>query len=130
MLTALCLTSFAQQEEIKVIGTDTFATVKVQRLREANAKNIELRGCKEENDSLYSQNRSYQGLANNLRSSITDLKEANRLNETLLSDKQKIIDLTDKELKKAGRKAKWLKIQRTSLAGACLVLMAKVFLFK
>lgn len=127
-LTALSLTSFAQQEEIKVIGTDTFATVKVQRLKEANAKDIELHECKEENDSLYSQNRSYQGLTNNLRSAILDLKTANQLSQKIIDDKQQIISIQDKQLAKNSRQIKWLKLQRWGAVAGIALLTGKILL--
>ena len=128
MLTALCLISFAQQEEIKVIGTDTFATVKIQRLREANGKDIELKGCKQEKDSLYSQTRSYQGLANNLRGAMFDLKIANNINLKLIDDKQSIISLQDKEITKSKRQIKWLKIQRWGCIAGIALLTGKIIL--
>lgn len=130
VLTALCLSSLAQREEIKIIGTDTFATVKMQRLREANGKHVELNGCKQENDSLFSQVRTYMGSVNNLKASITDLKEVNKLNGTLLSDKQKLIDLKTQELAIEARRVKILRLERNSLAGAVAILLLKIAFFK
>lgn len=129
MLTALSL-SLSAQSRIEITGTDTCAVIPIVQLRMANAKFVELKECKEENDSLFSQIRTYTGLANNLRSSIMDLKEANRLNEVIISDKQKIIDLSDQELKKASRKSKILKLERNSLGAVCLVLLCKILIFK
>lgn len=128
-LIALCL-SLNAQSRIEINGTDTCAVIPIAHLRMANARYVELKECREENDSLFSQIREYTGLTNNLKASITDLKEANKINEALISDKQKIIDISDKELKKTGRKAKILRLERNSLAGACLILIAKVFIFK
>lgn len=128
-LIALCL-SLSAQSRIEINGIDTCAVIPIAHLRMANARYVELKECREENDSLFSQIREYTGLTNNLKASITDLKEANKINEALISDKQKIIDISDKELKKTGRKAKILRLERNSLAGACLILIAKVFIFK
>ena len=124
---SLCLNA---QSRIEVSGTDTSAVIPIRQLRMANAKFVELKECREENDSLFSQIRSYTVLTNNLRSSITDLKEANRLNEVLISDKQKIIMILDTELNKATRKSKIFKIQRNCVAAVCLVLIGKILIFK
>ena len=129
VLIAASLSSSAQSR-IEVIGTDTFAVLPLGQLRAANVKFVELRQCREENDSLFSQVRTYTGLANNLKASITDLKEAHRLSEAIIADKQKIIDISDQQLKKAARKARILKLERNSLAGAVLILGAKILFFK
>lgn len=118
------------QSRIEVVGTDTCAVVPIQQLRTVNVKLLQLKECKEENDSLSSQIRIYTGITNNLRESITDLKAANKLNWQIINDKQKEIDLSDTELKKEGRKSKILKLERNSVAVACLVLLAKIFVFK
>lgn len=128
VLTALCLTSFAQHEEIKVIGADTFATVKVERLREANAKDVELRQCNEVSDSLSSQVRSYTGMTNNLRAAILDLKIANQLNQKLLSDKDDIIIIQDKQIVRNERQIKWLKLQRWAFIAGIVLLTGKIIL--
>lgn len=122
--------SLSAQSRIEISGKDTMVVMPLQQLRVANGKFIDLNECREERDSLFSQIRTYTGMVNNLRSSITDLKEANRLNELLLSDKQKIIDISEKQLKKSNRKIKFLNIQRTSLAGVVLIMAAKIFIFK
>lgn len=127
MLTALCLCSHAQSR-IEIIGTDTSAIIPIQQLRMANAKFVELKGCKEENDSLYSQTRSYQGLTNNLRSAILDLKTANQVNQKLIDDKQSIIALQDKQLVKNKRQIKWLKIQRWGAFAGIVLLTGKIIL--
>lgn len=129
VLTAAYLSSSAQSR-IEVIGTDTFAVLPLGQLRTANVKFVELKQCREENDSLFSQVRTFTGLANNLKASITDLKEAHRLSEAIIADKQKIIDISDQQLKKAARKARILKLERNSLAGALLILGAKILFFK
>lgn len=127
---ALYLSSSAQSPRIEIIGTDTSAVIPIRDMWVANAKFIELKGCREENDSLFSTIRAYTGLANNLRASITDLKEVNKLNGTLLSDKQKIIDLSAQELKKEARRVKILRLERNSLAGAVAILIIKIVFFK
>lgn len=129
MLIALYL-SLSAQSRIEITGTDTSTVIPIKQLRIVNARFVELKECHEENDSLFSQICNYTGLANNLRSSITDLKEANKLSESIIADKQKIIDISDKELKKNSRKIKFLKLERNSLAAACLVFITKIFIFK
>lgn len=129
MLIALCA-SLSAQSRIEVIGADTMATVPIQHLRIANAKILDLKQCNEEITSLFSQTCNYASLVNNLRSSVTELKETNRINEVLLSDKQKIIDLTDKQLKKAARKAKLLKLERNTAAAVTLALLVKMVFFR
>lgn len=130
MLTALYLSSSAQSPRIEIKGTDTCAVIPLAQMRMANVKFVELDGCREENDSLFSQIRAYTGLTNNLRASLTELKEVNKLNETLLSDKQKIIDLSAQELKKEARRGKILRLERNSLAGALAILIIKIAFFK
>lgn len=127
MLTVLCLTSRAQSR-IEINGTDTSAIIPLQQLRIANAKFVELNECREVNDSLYSQTRSYLGLVNNLRDAITDLKTANQINQKLIDDKQLIISLQDKEIIKSKRQIKWLKIQKWALAGGIVLLTGKILL--
>lgn len=122
--------SLSAQSRIEIRGTDTSAVIPIAHLRIANARYVELKGCREENDSLFSQIRSYTGLANNLKASIVDMKEANRLNEVLIADKQKIIDISGKELKKSARKVKLLKLERNSAAAVCLILIGKIIVFK
>lgn len=129
MLTALYLYSSAQSPRIEIKGTDTCAVIPIAQMRMANIKFVELDGCREENDSLFSQIRAYTGLANNLRASITELKEVNKLNVALLSDKQKIIDLNAQEFKKEARKGKILKIERNTIAAACMGLIIKIIFF-
>lgn len=129
VLIAACYFSSAQSR-IEIIGTDTFAVITLSELRIANVKFVELRQCREEVDSLYYQVRTYTGLTNNLRSSITDLKEANRLNQAIIADKNTIIGINDEQLKKAARKASGLKLQRNSIAVGCLILLGKVLFFK
>ncbi len=128
VLIAACYSSSAQSR-IEINGTDTFAVITLSELRIANVKFVELRQCREESDSLFSQVRTYTGITNNLRGAITDLKEANRLNQVLITDKDRIIDLSDQQLKKAARKATILKLERNSLAVGCLLLIGKVLLF-
>lgn len=130
MLTALYLSSSAQSPRIEIKGTDTCAVIPIAQMRMANVKFVELDGCREENDSLFSQIRAYTGLTNNLRGSIAELKEVNKLNETLLSDKQKIIDLSSQELKKEAHRGKILRQERNSLACALAILVIKMAFFK
>lgn len=130
MLTALYLSLSAQSPRIEIKGTDTCAVIPIAQMRLANIKFVELQGCREENDSLFSQIRTYTGLANNLRASVTELKEVNKLNEALLSDKQKIIDLSAQELKQEARKGRILRLQRNSLAGVLAILIIKMAFFK
>ena len=118
------------QSRIEVTGTDTCAVVPIQQLRTVNMKMVQLKECREENDSLSSQIRTYTGLTNNLRASIMDLKAANRLDIEIINDKNKVIDISDKELLKEGRKSNILKIERNSVAVACLILIVKIVLFK
>lgn len=128
VLTVLCL-YLSAQSRIEVIGRDTMAVVPVQQLRTANAKFVELKQCKEENDSLFSQIREYTGMTNNLRSSVTNLKHAHDLNMAIIADQKKIIDIADQQLKKSTRKQKILKIERNSLAGILVITIAKFLLF-
>lgn len=127
---ALYLSSSAQSPRIEIRGNDTSAVIPLRDMRIANAKFVELKGCREENDSLFSQVRAYTGLTNNLRASITELKEVNKLNETLLNDKQKIVDLSAQELKREVRRGKILRLERNSLAGALAILIIKIAFFK
>lgn len=129
MLIALCHCLCAQSPHIEISGTDTMATVPIQKLRIANANVIALKECQEENDSLGSQIRIYTGLTNNLRSSISELKQANILSASIVSDKDKIIDLCGQQLKKEARKNKVLKLERNTITGALLVLLAKIIIF-
>ena len=128
ILTALCFTSFGQS--IQVIGKDTSAIIPIQNLRQANEHFIQLKECKEENDSLFSQIRTYQGLINNLKSAIEDYKKVFVDDAKLISDKDKIISLSDKELKHNARKTKWLKIERNVLFFATAILSIKIFIVK
>lgn len=129
VLIAAYLSSSAQSR-IEVSGTDTFAVIPLGQLRTANVKFVELKQCREENDSLFSQVRTYTGLANNLKASIADLKEANRLGEAALAAKQKALAISEEQLKASTRKAGNLRWQRNSLAGAVLILGAKILFFK
>lgn len=104
--------------------------VPLRDMRIANGKFIELKGCREENDSLFSTIRAYTGQVNNLRAAITDLKEVNKLNGTLLSDKQRIIAIQTQELEKEARRVKILRLERNSLAGAVAILIIKIAFFK
>lgn len=128
VLTVLYL-SLSAQSHIEITGTDTCAIIPIKQLRAVNAKFIELKECHEENDSLFSQIRDYEGITNNLRLSITDLRSANSLNQLIITDQKKIIDISDKELKKNVQRIKFLKIERNSLAGACLLLIGKLLVF-
>lgn len=127
VLTVLCLTSRAQSR-IEVNGTDTSAIIPIQQLRIANSKFVELNECREVNDSLYSQTRSYYGLVNNLRDAITEHKTANQINQKLIDDKQLIISLQDKDIIKSKRQIKRLKIQKWALAGGIVLLTGKILL--
>lgn len=129
VLTALYLSSSAQLPRIEITGTDTCAMVPIGQLRQANVKFVELDGCREENDSLSSQIRIYTDLTNDLRASITDLKEANKLNESLLKDKQKEIDLSDQQLKKEARKGRIWRLERNGMAAALVILIGKIAFF-
>ncbi len=99
-------------------------------MRMANAKFVEHTGCKEENDSLQSQVRSYIGLTNSLKSSVVSLKEANTINLALIRDKDLVIDLSLQELKKGQWKEKSLKLQRNSVIGVAAALIVKIIFFK
>lgn len=127
---ALYLSSSAQSPRIEIRGTDTSAVIPIRDMRIANAKFIELKGCRQENDSLFSTIRTYTGQANNLRAAITDLKEVNKLNGTLLSDKQRLIDIKTQELAIEARRVKILKLERNSVVAACLALIIKIAFFK
>ena len=129
VLIVVCL-YLSAQSRIEVHGKDTSAIIPIQQLRIANSKFVELRGCREENDSLFSQIRAYTGLTNNLRASITDLKQVNSLNEGIIANKNKLLDISDQSLKKATRKAKLFETTTYSVGGACLVLIAKMFIFR
>lgn len=129
VLTALYL-SLSAQPHIEIHGKDTLAVIPYQQLRIANAWHVELQGCKQENDSLLSGMHTYTGLTNNLRASIADLKQANKLNEALLSDKQKIINLDAQELKKQSRNGNILRLERNSITGALIILIVKIAFFK
>ena len=117
-------------QSIEVRGKDTVVVLPIAALKQANGKLVELQGCKEERDSLFSQTRTFTGLVNNQRGTIQDLKEAIRLDASLIADKQKIIDLSDKELKKTNRRLRLLKIERAGLLGVVAVLGAKILIFK
>lgn len=98
--------------------------VPINQLKQANVKFVELDACKEENEGLKDQVRSYTGLVANKNSTISDLREAITIDAKLLSDKQKIMDLSDKQLKKANRKVKFLKLGVKVLPPVALVLGA------
>lgn len=112
------------QQRIEVIGKDTLGCVPINQLKQANVKFVELDACKEENEGLKDQVRSYTGLVANKNSTISDLREAITIDAKLLSDKQKIMDLSDKQLKKANRKVKFLKLGVKVLPPVALVLGA------
>lgn len=122
-------TSSAQLPRIEIKGKDTCAVIPIADLRIANIKFIELDGCREENDSLFSKIRIYTGLTNNLKASITELKEVNKLNQSLLADSKKIIDLNAQELKKQARKGRLLRTERNGLVAVVVVLIAKMAFF-
>lgn len=128
-LIALC-PFLSAQSRLEIRGTDTSAVIPIQQLRMANAKFIELRQCQEEQDSLQSQIRIYTGMANNLRASISDMKEGNRLNEAIIGNQKKELDISDQQLKKATRKEKSLKLQRNSIAGIFIAVLIKIAFFK
>lgn len=128
MLIALCLSSKAQSH-IEVNGKDTSAVIPIQQIRIINARYIELKACQEENDSLDSQIRTCTRLTNNLRSSIMELKQANMLSASIVTDKDKVIDLYCQQLKKSARKNKILKLERNIAAIACLILIGKIIIF-
>lgn len=127
MLTVLWHGSFGQSIEVR--GKDTVAVLPIATLKQANGKLVELQECQEARDSLFSQTRTFTGLVNNQRGTIADLKEAIRLDASLIADKQKIIDLSDKELKKTNRRLRLLKIERAGLLGAIAVWGAKILIF-
>lgn len=129
MLIALCH-SLSAQSRLEIRGTDTSAVIPIQQLRVANARFVELKQCHEEQDSLQSRIRTYTGMANNLRASITDLKEANRLGEAALAVKQKALDISDGQLKASQKQVRNLRWQRNSIAGVCAALLLKIFVFK
>ncbi|MEK7112650.1 MAG: hypothetical protein AAB875_04965, partial [Patescibacteria group bacterium] len=60
---------------------------------------------------------------------IADLNAAIELAASRIADKQKIIDLSDKELKKTNRRLRLLKLERAGLLGAIAVLGAKILIF-
>lgn len=130
MLTALC-PFLSAQSFVKIVGTDTTVNgIPIQKMRLANLKFVELEQCQEEQDSLQSRIRTYTGMTNNLRASITDLKEANRLGEAALNAKQKALDISDNQLKGSEKKVGNLRWQRNSVAGVCLALILKIAFFK
>lgn len=129
MLIAVCF-SLSAQSHIEIKGADTSAVIPIKQLRQANAKFIELKACKEENDSLESQIRVYTGMTNNLKASIKELKQANDLNTSIIAGQKRIIDISSLQLKKASRRAKWLVIERNSIAAALVVLIGKIAFFK
>lgn len=128
LIAAYC--SSSAQSRIEINGRDTVAVITLSELRIANVKFVELKQCREESDSLFSQIRTYTGLTNNLRASITDLKEANRLGEAALGAKQKALDISDGQLKASEKKVGNLRWQRNSVAGVCLALILKIAFFK
>lgn len=128
VLTVLWHGSYAQSIEVR--AKDTVAVIPIADLRKANLRLVELQQCREEKDSLFSQTRTFTGLVANQKATIADLKEAIRLDASLIADKQKIIDLSDKELRKNSRKIKLLKLERAGLIGAVAVLGAKILIFK
>ena len=118
------------QPRIEINGGDTSAVITLKSLREANVRFIELSECREEKDSLFSQNRTYKGLVANQKSTILELKEAIKIDAVLISDKQKIIDISDKQLKKSEKKIKLIKLERNSFVVICIVLLSKILIFK
>lgn len=129
-LIALC-PFLSAQSRIEIRGTDTtVCNVPIIHFRLANVKLVELKQCQEEQDSLASQIRTFTGMANNLRASITDLKEANRLGEAALAVNKKALSISEEQLKASTRKAGNLRWQRNSLAGALLILGAKIIFLK
>lgn len=129
MLIALCHCLCAQTPHIEISGADTMAVVPLQQVRIANSTTIDLKECQEENDSLYSQIRTYTGMVNNLRSSIKELKTTNDLNTSLMNGQEQIIDICGKQLKKASRSNKLLKWERNGAVIGCLLLIGKLALF-
>lgn len=125
----LCASLLAQPR-LQINGLDTSAIIPIQSLKGANMKFIELKQCKEDKDSLYSLNRTYQGVVANQKSTISELKEAIRLDHIVIYDKQEIIDLTDKQIKKSNQKIKLLKIERNSIIGISIGLIIKIFVLK
>lgn len=104
------------------------AVLPIADLRKANVRFVELNGCREELDSLYSENRTFVGLVNNQKATIKDLKEAIKLDQQLINDKDKLAVLCDSELKKSQRRIHLLKIERVGLAGVCAILSVLVLL--
>ena len=124
----LSFSSSAQSVEVR--GKDTVAVIPIDTLRKANVRLVEFMECRETKDSLVSQVGTFTSLVASQRSTITDLNEAIRLDALLIADKQKIIDLSDKELKKNARKIKLLKLERAGLIGAVAVLVVKILIAK
>ena len=91
VLIVLSLSSYGQSVEVR--GKDTVVVLPIAALKQANGKLVELQGCKEERDSLFSQTRTFTGLVANQKAVIADLKEAIRIDASLIADKQKIADL-------------------------------------
>ena len=127
LLTAAWLSSSAQSVELR--GKDTVVVLPIADLRQANGKLVEIQECNEARDSLFSQTRTFTGLVNNQRGTIADLNAAIELAASRIADKQKIIDLSDKELKKTNRRLRLLKLERAGLLGAIAVLGAKILIF-
>lgn len=91
---------------------------------------VKLAECNEVQDSLKSEITIYNDLINTQKSSIKFLKEATDIDKKLLNDKQAIIDLSNKELKKNSRQIKVLKLERGALITAVVVAIFKIFIFK
>ena len=127
LLTAAWLSSSAQSVELR--GKDTVVVLPISDVRQANVRLVELQECSEARDSLFSQTRTFTGLVNNQRGTIADLNAAIELAASRIADKQKIIDLSDKELKKTNRRLRLLKLERAGLLGAIAVLGAKILIF-
>ena len=129
MLTVLYLFSYSQSH-IEVRDNKKVAVIDSIDIAKANIKLIELQQCKEERDSSFSQTIRYKGLVNNQKSTIEDLKKVIASDVTLKDDKDKIIVLKTNQVDKAGKKIKFLKVQRFTLIAIIATLTAKIIFFK
>lgn len=106
------------------------AIIPIEDVRNALIKAVELDECQEENDSLGNALHVSYGVNNNLRAAIIDLRYAVGSDANIISDKQKIVELSDITIKKQARRIRLLKTERTGLGIITLAFALKMFLIK
>lgn len=107
---AICQTAYPKKA---VIDGDTVCILNSEQTKAVNKVFVDRDECFELRDSLYSQIKNYDILVSDKNSVITSQQTEIDICKKIISDKDIIIQSSNKQLKDQNNKIKFLKIQRT-----------------